>query len=84
MSRNLKRRTLDPSTELRLQRGAEHLCRLGPRSTTELLSEIAERIGGLPCILGLLEEYQRRITPEILRAVGGDRFPPRPLREVPR
>jgi hypothetical protein len=79
MSRSLKRRSI----ELRLRRGAEHLCRLGPRATSELLAEIGFRIGGLPCIIDLLSEYQG-LTPELLRAVGGDSFPRRPMHLVPR
>jgi hypothetical protein len=77
VSRNFKRRPIDPLTELRLQRGAEHLCGLGPRATAELLAEVTHRIGGMPCVLGLLEEYQLQITPGMLRAIGGDRFPRR-------
>jgi hypothetical protein len=70
--------------QLRLQRGAEHLHRLGPRATAEFLAEIAERIGGLPATLGLLAEYQYRLSPQMMRASGGgDRFPPR-LVGVPR
>jgi hypothetical protein len=72
MSRNLlKRRPIDPLTELRLQRGAEHLCRLGPRATAELFAEIAFRTGNLRCVVNLLSEYQE-LSPEVLRAVGGD------------
>jgi hypothetical protein len=67
---------LDPFTGLRLQRGCEHLHRLGPRATAELLAEIDRRIGGMAAILGLLTEYERRLTPEMLHRVGGDRFPP--------
>jgi hypothetical protein len=75
---------LDPLSRLRLQRGAEHLHALGPRATAELLAEVGDRIGGMPCILGLLGEYQQRLAPEMLRAAGGHRFPSRPLRVVPR
>jgi hypothetical protein len=75
---------LHPLDQLRLQRGAEHLHRLGARPTAELLAEVATRIGGLPCILNLLTEFERRITPGMLRASGGDRFPTRRLRVVPR
>jgi hypothetical protein len=53
----------DPFTRLRLQRGAEHLHRLGPRATAELLAEVGARIGGMPCVPGLLAEYERRLTP---------------------
>jgi hypothetical protein len=74
----------DPFTRLQLQRGAEHLHRLGPRATAELLAELGGLIGGMPCILTLLAEYRERLDPELLRQVGGDRFPPRNVREVPR
>ena len=75
---------LDSFTQLRLQRGCEHLHRLGPRVTAELLAEVDHRIGGMSCILGLLTEYEQRLSPRSLRLAGGDRFPPRPLRAVPR
>jgi hypothetical protein len=75
---------LHPFTALRLQRGAEHLHRLGPRATAELLAEVAERIGGMPAVLELLVEYERRLTPGMLQLTGGDRFPTRKLRMVPR
>lgn len=81
---NCHHRHLDPFVELRLQRGAQHLHALGPRATLELLVEVGHRIGGLPTIAGLLAEYENRLTPDRLRAVGGDRFPVRRLRAVPR
>jgi hypothetical protein len=74
---------LDTLDRLRLQRGVEHLHQLGPRATAELLAEVAHRIGGMPCIIGLLTEFERRITPAMLRASGGDRFPARRLRVAP-
>ena len=55
----------------------------GARATAELLAEVGHCIGGMPCILGLLNEYQRRLNPCLLHAVGGDRFPRRALRVVP-
>jgi hypothetical protein len=67
---------------VRLERGAEHLHKLGARATAELLAELGNRIGGMPAIIGLLTEYER-LTPEVLRATGGDRFPRR-IRAVPR
>ena len=69
-----------PAETLRLQRGVEHLHRLGARATAELLAEVASRIGGMPAILTVLEEYQRRLTPAMMQAAGGNRFPPRPMR----
>jgi hypothetical protein len=75
---------LDPLDRLRLQRGAEHLHALGARAQAEFLVEIGARIGGLPCILGLLGEYQQRLNPQLLRSVGGHHFPARPMLVVPR
>jgi hypothetical protein len=74
----------DPLISIRLQRGAEHPHRLGARATAELLAEVAHRIGGMPCIMGLLGEDERRLAPRAIRLAGGDRFPRRPLRAVPR
>ena len=79
----IQSRTFDPFTALRLQRGAEHLHRLGARATAELLAEVAARIGGMPCVLELLAEYECRLSPAMIRAAGADRFP-RQLQAVPR
>ncbi|WP_431269029.1 hypothetical protein [Dankookia sp. P2] len=73
---------ITPLDALRLRRGVEHLHQLGPRATAELLSELTARIGGMPALLDLLAEYQRRLSPKLLRSAGGDRFPRRPLHEV--
>ena len=75
---------IDPFTAMRLRRGAEHLCRLGPRASAEFLAEIADRIGGMPCVLEVLGEYERRLTPKMIAAAGGDRFPSRRPMLVPR
>ena len=69
-----------PLDALRLQRGAEHLHDLGPRAMAEFFHELAAQNGGMPATLALLNEYQRRLSPAMLTLVGGDRFPPRPLR----
>lgn len=74
---------MDPFATVRLQRGTEHLHRLGPRVIAEFLLELAGKIGGLPAATALLVEYER-LSPRLIRATGGDRFPPRPLRSVPR
>jgi hypothetical protein len=68
---------------MRLQRGADHLHKLGPRATAEFLAELASRIGGGPAISALLYEFERRLTPEMLAVTGGDRFPASPVRAVP-
>ncbi len=74
----------DSLDTLRLQRGVEHLHKLGARATAEALAEIADRIGGWPALLSVLTEYERRLTPGMVRTAGGGRFPPRPLRAVTR
>jgi hypothetical protein len=61
----------------------EHLGRLGDRATAEFLADLAQRIGGMPAILGLLAEYQCRLTPAMIKAAGADRFPSRSIRVVP-
>ncbi len=67
---------------LRVDRGAAHLHALGPRPTAELLASLADRIGA-QALLGLLAGYEK-LTPATVRALGGDRFPPRPLHIVER
>ena len=50
-----------------------------------LVMENSDRRGGDDTTQVLmLAEYERRLTPAMIRAAGTDRFPPRPLREVPR
>jgi hypothetical protein len=67
--------------DLRFQRAVGQLHRLGPRTLLELLREIGrERL-----ISTYMEDkvgIYARLDAEILRALGGDRFPPRPLRVV--
>jgi hypothetical protein len=76
---------LHPNDQLVLQRRVEHLHRCGARATAEAFAEIGRRrIGGMPAILTVLGECEQRVAPQRLRAVGGDRFPSRPLRVVPR
>ena len=67
---------------LRLQRGAEHLHSLGSRALAEMLAELARDRCDLADTLDRLDAWRDGLTPELLRAAGGDRFPPRPLREV--
>jgi hypothetical protein len=67
---------------LRRQRHVEALHALGPRVVFEFIDELT-RHHRLPA-----EDLDRRLkryaglAPAVLRAVGGDRFPPRPLRVV--
>ncbi len=64
------------------EQSIRHLHALGPRATAEAVAEIAARIGGLPAITAVVNEY-RRLPPMQLREAGGDRLPPRVLRRVP-
>ena len=70
--------TADMAARLKRQRRIEHLHRLGPRAVGELLYEVAE--GG--DLDRALDSYER-LTPSLLKALGGDRFPPAPLHEIP-
>jgi hypothetical protein len=45
---------------LRIERGAYTLHRFGPAAIAELLAEVANRIGGLPCIVSCLTECEHR------------------------
>ena len=55
--------SIDIMARSRIQRGVHHLHNLGPKATSEFLADVANRIGGLPAIVGLLEEYQQRALP---------------------
>ncbi len=66
----------------RLQRGAEHLHALGARALAEMLAELARDRCDLADTLDRLDAWRAGLSPELLRAAGGDRFPPRPLRVV--
>jgi hypothetical protein len=45
---------------LRIERGACLLHQIGSAATAELLAEVANRTGGLPCIVGRLTEFAYR------------------------
>jgi hypothetical protein len=59
-----------------MRRGSEHLHRLGPRAMAEFLAEIAAAQGCGAELLARLDDWRARLTPELVRAVGADRFPP--------
>jgi hypothetical protein len=65
----------------RLQVLTEHLHSLGPRALHEFLLEVIAAPGG--DVVERLEVY-RRLDPAVVRAVGGDQFPPAPLHLVSR
>jgi hypothetical protein len=60
----------------------DRLYALGPRAVGELLAELAgEHLIRVP-IERKLERYAAALDPAILRAIGGDRFPPPPIHLV--
>jgi hypothetical protein len=70
-----------PLEQLRFERDVAALHFLGLRALAEFLDELTSRVGGGAACRSMLIDYGR-VTPEVLRAVGGDRFPPRPVRAV--
>ncbi len=68
---------------LRLQRGAEHVHRLGARALAELLAELARDRCDLATTLDRLDAWRASLSPELLHAVGGDSFPRQPILAVP-
>ncbi len=67
----------DAISNLRRRRQIQHVYGLGHRAVQELVCDVA---GGAD-LDHALAAYTR-LTPGLLRAVGGDRFPPTPIREV--
>ena len=75
---------LQPRDRLRLKRGLAHLDRLGPRAKAEFWIEFAGRAGTMPAMLRLIDEWEQRLTPAMVKAAGADRQLRRPLSVVPR
>lgn len=67
----------DHAAERAFDRQVEALHRLGPRAVAEFLREIGARGMRWALIEQLLARYAR-LDPAVVRAVGGDRFPPPP------
>ena len=65
---------------LRHQRQVEHLCKI-PRLVAELLAEIGRHHGVEDDIASRLQRYAE-LDDDLLAALGGDCFPPSPLRVV--
>lgn len=63
--------------DLRFQRAAAHLHRLGPRPVLEALIEVANGHD----LYRVLANFAR-LDPDIVSALGGDRMPPTPIHEV--
>ena len=65
----------------RLDRLIERVHALGPRPLGELLAEIATATGEPGLIADRLQAYAG-LDADIVRALGGDRFPPTPLQVI--
>ena len=65
------------AADLRRQHQIEHVHRLGARAVGELLHEVDDGAD----LDHALAAYER-ITPDLFKAVGGDRFPAPPISEV--
>ncbi len=62
----------------RFERMVDRVHSLGPRPLAELLAEIATATGEPGLIADRLQAYAR-LDPEIIHALGADRFPPNVL-----
>lgn len=72
----MSRPRLPPDLARRLAAGARRLHGLGPRALAEFLAELGGDRAMLPGILAMLETWQARLTPRMLRTAGADGFPP--------
>jgi hypothetical protein len=66
-----------------LQRAFAHLQGCGPRPVAEYCAKLIDGLGGDPAHLDSVLEWQR-LDRQVIAALGGDRFPLRRLRVVPR
>ncbi|MGI4943474.1 MAG: hypothetical protein ACRYHQ_23395 [Janthinobacterium lividum] len=71
-----------PIDTLRLQRGAQHVHDLGPRAVAEMVAHVAREGLDLAGALDLMDRWRAGLSVEMVAVTRGDRFPPRPLREV--
>jgi len=74
--------TRDAAQRLRRQHQVRRLHALGPRPTFEFIDEIAHHHGIGVDIDQRLARYAE-LDPEVLSALGADRFPALPIRPVP-
>ena len=72
---------LDATEALRLERMIEHIHSLGVRALAEMLDEIAHRTGQPAVVADRIEAFAK-LDPDLLRFLGGDKFPPMPLEVV--
>jgi len=69
--------------DLAFQRRLKKLHALGPRAVGEFIAELAAKTGSASVMDDQLDNYLR-LDPQVVMALGADRFPPFPLHEVPR
>jgi hypothetical protein len=74
---------MTPQDRQRLDRGAAHLHKLGPRATSEMLATLAARIGGGPALLAVLAEFERLPPGRVRTATGDHSSSPRVLERTP-
>ncbi len=72
---------MTPLDRMRLEQDAKHLHQLGPRVIAEMLAELPQHAGSH--VRDVVQKYAQ-LTPALVAWCGADRFPPRPLRELPR
>ena len=65
-----------------LQEGVRLARSLPDRALAELLLDLAEKRADVPEMLRTLTAWRERLTPSMVAVAGGDRFPPRPIRQV--
>ena len=68
----------EPTAGLRHERQISHIIALGPRALAEMLAEIAVATGRPDIVADRVKAYAG-LDLELVRAVGGDTFPPMPL-----
>jgi hypothetical protein len=68
--------------DLRFRRDVQTLHRLGPRAVYELLVELGRDRLIRAVIETKVKRYADRLSPELLRVIGGDRFPGGPIHLV--
>ncbi len=64
-----------PLFDARFRRHVDHLCRLGPRPVGELLLQLVGTQDDARAALVVLLERYRQLNPDVVQAVGGDRWP---------
>ncbi len=64
-----------PLFDARFRRHVDHLCRLGARPVGEFLLQLVGTQDDARTALVVLLERYRQLNPDVVQAVGGDRWP---------